>query len=80
MIIGISHRDLKKLKADQNVKKVGNRKNRTVLLSGKSKKQAMQSFEDNASAESKSADVQIDEHVKMNDNYMRTGKYIPKKK
>ncbi len=27
-----------------------------------------------------SNDVNIDEHLKMNDSYMRTGLYVPKKK
>ncbi len=80
MVIGISHRDKATLRANQKIKKVGNRKNRTVLLSDKTRDRAMQSFEETATPESKSSDVQIDEHVKMNDNYMRTGKYIPKKK
>ncbi|MBI4384377.1 MAG: hypothetical protein HY579_10135 [Nitrospinae bacterium] len=80
MVIGISHEDLKKLKDERNVKKVGNRKSRTAVLSDKTKTQVLKKFEEATPARAKEEDILIDEHLKMNDNYMRTGKYIPKSK
>ena len=80
MVIGMSHNDRIKLLAERDVKKVGNRKKRTSLLSKKSKSNALKQFEENTSAQAREEDIAIDEHVKMNDNYMRTGRYQPKKK
>ena len=80
MTIGISHKDLSKLRSERKIKKVGNRKNRTSTLSQKSRAQTLKEFEMNTPPKAKTLDIEIDEHVKMNDNYMRTGKYVPKKK
>ncbi len=80
MVIGISHKDLDKLRKDRGKKKVGNRKNRSTLLSSKTRTKMMQQFDQDNSKKAKDENIEIDEHVKLNDNYMRTGKYVPKKK
>lgn len=81
MVIGISHEDMKKLRAQQKKKsKIRPRKNRTTLLSKKSKDKAFKKFDQSPSAKNKNTDVSVDVHVKLNDNYMRTGWYVPKGK
>lgn len=81
MIIGISHEDLKKLRAGQKKKEqVRPRKRRAALLSKKSKQKALQQFEKKDKDDAKNKNVIIDPHVKMNDNYLRTGWYKPIKR
>ncbi len=80
MVIGMSREDLQKLKDDRDVKKVGNRKSRTAVLSDKTKTKVLKKFEETSPARAKDEDILIDEHLKMNDTYMRTGKYVPKSK
>jgi len=79
---GLSHQELKKLKKEQSEKKrIRTRKKRTTLLSDKTMKQVLKKFDDEHHPDaSLDKDVSIDEHVKMNDNFMRTGWYVPKKK
>ena len=79
MIIGMSHEDLKKLKEGRNPKKkIQPRKKRTGILSSKTKDKAFKDLkEKGAELNSK---ISVDPHVKMNDNYMRTGWYKPIKK
>lgn len=77
----MSHEDLKKLRAGRKKKEdVQPRKRRATVLSNKSKKKALAQFEKNDTGNAKNKNVVIDPHVKMNDNYMRTGWYKPNKK
>jgi hypothetical protein len=80
MIINISPEDKKKYKAQLAKKRIPNRKNRLIKLSKKTKNKAFANFDKAATDESKNSDVQVDEHLKMNDSYMRTGWYKPKEK
>lgn len=81
VIGGLSSKDLKKLKEDQNRKLTGTRKKRSTRLTEKTMKKVFKKFDQDHDPDlTISADVNIDEHVKMNDSYMRTGWYVPKKK
>ena len=80
MVISMTHKELEKLRADRKIKKVGNRKNRTSLLSKEKVNQALKEFEETTPTKAKEENVEVDEHVKMSDVYMRTGKYEPKAK
>ena len=80
MIIGMSHEDLKKLRNQNKKSKPKRRVRRAVVLSDKTKKQAFKNFEKADIAENKDQKVVIDEHVKLNDSFLRTGWYVPKKK
>ncbi len=78
MIINISPEDKKKYKKQLAKKRVSNRKDRPIKLSNKAKTKALSNFGKAASEETRNKDVQVDEHMKMNDSYMRTGWYVPK--
>lgn len=80
MVISMTHEQLEKLRAERKVKKVGNRKNRTTVLSKESRHRALKEFEETTPVKAKEENVEIDNHVKMSDVYMRTGKYEPKTK
>ena len=81
MIIGISHEDLKKLRAGRKKKEeVRPRKRRTAVLSKKTKQKALEQFEKGDTGDAKNKNVIVDPHVKMNDSYMRTGWYKTIKK
>ena len=80
MIINISQEDKKKYNKQLAKKRVSNRKNRPITLSVKAKTKALKSFDKHATDEMKNKDVNLDEHMKMNDSYMRTGWYVPKEK
>lgn len=81
MILNISHEDNKKLKKSRLKKVTQNRTTRTAKLSDKTLKQVFKKFDKDHDPDIHSdKTVNIDEHVKMNDNYMRTGWYVPKKK
>lgn len=75
MTISMNHRDLEKLRAERKKKVTSSRKKRSSLLSEKAKTKMMKKFDQDHEGE-----YNIDEHVKMNDSYMRTGLYVPKKK
>lgn len=79
MVLNISHDDKEKYKKLIKDRKPRARKNRASLLSDKSKSKAFQQYDKMTGSESKS-EPDIDAHVKMNDNFMRTGPYRPKKK
>ena len=53
MVISMTYKELEKLRADRKVKKVGNRKNRTSVLSKEKINLAMKEFEDTTSAKSR---------------------------
>lgn len=80
MIINISPEDKKKYRREIAKKRVSNRKNRLIKLSKKSKNKALASFDRATTEENRERDVHVDEHLKMNDSYMRTGWYVPKEK
>lgn len=51
------------------------------MLSEKSMGKLFKKFDKDHEPDTKiSIDVNIDEHLKMNDSYMRNGLYVPKKK
>ena len=79
MILNISHRDKLKYREATKSKPVRARKKRSSLLKQKSKDAAFKEFEEFGET-NLSSEVQVDEHVKLNDNFMRTGPYRPKKK
>ena len=80
MILNMSHEDKKKYKKTFSERKTSNRKKRSTILSDKTKNLLSKKF-DHGHPEGKEQDApQIDPHVKMNDNYLRTGPYKPKKK
>lgn len=80
MVISMSHEELERLRAERKIKKVGNRKNRATTLSKEQRDLALKEFEDTTPTKAKEEGVQVDEHVKMSDVFMRTGKYEPKRK
>ena len=49
-------------------------------MSDKLKDQAFKKFDNDPKSKSVDEDITIDEHLKMNDNYLRTGPYKPMKK
>ena len=80
MILNMSHEDKKKYKKTLSERKTSDRKKRSTILSDKTKNLLSKKFDD-GHPEGKEQDApQIDPHVKMNDNYLRTGPYKPKKK
>ena len=80
MVLNISHEDKLKYKESLKPKKSRVRKKRMTTMSGKLKKQTFKKFADDPKTKSVDEDIQIDEHLKMNDAYLRTGPYKPKKK
>ena len=80
MVLNISHEDKKKYRKQIAKVKITPRKSRASKLSTKAKSEAFKKFAIASTEESMDKDVQIDEHVKLNDSYMRTGWYVPKKK
>ncbi len=80
MILNMSHEDKKKYKEAFEPRKTRTRTKRSTILSKKTKGLLDKKFVD-GHPEGKDQDApQIDPHVKMNDNYLRTGPYKPKKK
>ncbi|MCH6579025.1 MAG: hypothetical protein IH802_01495 [Nitrospinae bacterium] len=72
---------MKKLKEDQNRRLTVTRKKRSTRLTEKTMKKVFKKFDQDHEPDAYiNDDVNIDEHVKMNDSYMRTGWYVPKKK
>jgi len=79
MVLNISHEDKEKYKERMKIRKTRVRSKRTSLLSEKAKNKAFKDFGEMGDTQL-GKDVVIDEHMKMNDNFMRTGPYRPKKK
>ena len=78
--MNMSHEDKKKYLKTFGKRKLRTREQRSVILSDKTKNLLSKKFED-GHPEGKNQDApQIDAHVKMNDNYLRTGPYKPKSK
>ena len=80
MVLNISHSDKKKYLESRKNKKIKARVKRTATLSQKVKSDAFKQFESFEANKAPGEEVSIDEHVKMNDNFMRTGPYRAKKK
>ncbi len=81
VIDGLSDKEIKKLRERRNRRPTGTRKKRTTLLTDKTMKKVLKKFDQDHDPDEKiNPDAKIDEHVKMNDSYMRTGWYVPKKK
>jgi len=81
MILNISHEDMKKLRKGRKKIVSQNRTSRTTKLSDKTLKKVFKKFDKDHDPKAQNNDtITIDEHLKMNDNYMRTGWYVPKKK
>ena len=80
MVLNISHEDKKKYKESLKPKKGKVRRRRSTIMSDKLKTRAFKKFNDDPKSKSVDEDITIDEHLKMNDNFLRTGPYKPKKK
>ncbi len=81
VIDGLSSREIKKLREVQNRRPIRTRKKRPTMMSDKTTKKVLKKFDEDHDPDTNITDnVSIDEHVKMNDSYMRTGWYVPKKK
>ena len=80
MVLNISHEDKKKYKESLKQKTLRVRKKRATIMSDKLKDQAFKKFNNAPKSKSVDEDITIDEHLKMNDNFLRTGPYKPKKK
>ncbi len=80
MVLNISHEDKKKYKESLKPKTVRVRTKRTTTMSNKLKSRAFKKFDDAPKNKGVDEDIAIDEHLKMNDNFLRTGPYKPKKK
>lgn len=81
VIDGMSRKEILKLRKSREKKEPVVRRKRAVTLSDKTMKNVLKKFDKDHDPDSISKDeVNIDSHVKMNDSYMRTGWYVPKKK
>ena len=83
VIDGLSSREIKKLRENQTRRPTRTRKTRATMMSDKTTKKVLKKFDDDHEPDTKinnEVNISIDEHVKMNDSYMRTGWYVPKKK
>ena len=80
MVLNISHEDKKKYKESLKPKKGRVRKKRLATMSEKLKDRAFKKFNKDPKSKAVDEDITIDEHLKMNDNFLRTGPYKPKKK
>ena len=80
MVLNISHEDKKKYQESLKPKTVRVRKKRTTTVSDKLKNRAFKKFGVDPKSKGMDDDITIDEHLKMNDNFLRTGPYKPKKK
>ncbi len=81
VIDGLSEKEIRKLRKSRIKKEPVVRRKRAVTLSDKTMKNVFKKFDKDHHPEKIVQDeVSIDEHVKMNDSYMRTGWYVPKKK
>lgn len=81
MTISMNHKDLEKLRQERRRKVNSSRRNRSSLLTDKTMKKVLKQFDEEHDPRHKLSDeVTLDEHVKLNDSYMRTGWYVPKKK
>ena len=80
MVLNISHEDKKKYNDSVKPKKHRVRSKRTTTISDGLKSRAFKKFNNDPKSKGVDEDITIDEHLKMNDNFLRTGPYKPKKK
>ena len=80
MVLNISHEDKRKYRESLKPRKPRVRKKRMTTMSDKLKERAFKKFQDDPKSKAVDEDITIDEHLKMNDNFLRTGPYKPKKK
>ncbi len=80
MVINISHEDKLRYQESLKPKKVRVRKKRMTKMTGKLKDQAFKQFADHPKSKSVEEEIQIDEHLKMNEKFLRTGPYKARKK
>ncbi len=80
MVMSMSHEDKKKYKESIKPKTVRVRTKRTTTMSDKLKNRAFKKFDEEPKNTGVDEEIIIDEHLKMNDNFLRTGPYKPKKK
>jgi len=81
VIGGLSSGDIKKLRENQDRRPTRTRKQRASMLSDKTTKKVLKKFDQDHEPDTNiNNNINIDEHVKMNDSYMRTGWYVPRKK
>ena len=80
MVLNISHEDKRKYKESLKPTKGRARTRRLSTMSDKLREQAFKKFKNHPKSKSVDEDITIDEHLKMNDNFLRTGPYKPKKK
>ena len=73
MVLNISHEDKKKYKESLKPKNVKVRARRSTLMSDKLKNRAFKKFDNDPKSKSVDEEITIDEHLKMNDNFLRTG-------
>ncbi|KMP12556.1 hypothetical protein UZ36_00365 [Candidatus Nitromaritima sp. SCGC AAA799-C22] len=80
MVLNISHEDKIKYQKSLKTRKPRVRKKRATRMSDKLKEQAFKQFDEHPKSKSAEEDIKIDEHLKMNDNFLRSGPYKPKAK
>jgi len=80
MVLNISHADKAKYKEKLKQRKTSVRKSRATKMSAKLKAHAFKQFDAHPKSKTAEEEIEMDEHIKMSDVYMRTGPYKPKKK
>tara|TARA_B100000315_G_scaffold94721_1_gene87064 strand:- start:290 stop:532 length:243 start_codon:yes stop_codon:yes gene_type:complete len=80
VVLNISHADKARYKEKLKRRKTRVRKSRATKMSDKLKAHAFKQFDDHPKSKAVEEDIEMDEHLKMNDNFMRTGPYKPKEK
>jgi len=80
VVLNISHADKAKYKEKLKRRKTRVRKSRATKMSDKLKAHAFKQFDAHPKSKAVEEDIEMDEHLKMNDNFMRTGPYKPKEK
>ena len=80
MVLNISHADKAKYQEKLKQRKTRARKSRATKMSAKLKAHAFKQFDAHPKSKTVEEDIEMDEHIKMSDVYMRTGPYKPKNK
>ena len=80
MVLNISHADKAKYQEKLKQRKTRARKSRATKMSAKLKAHAFKQFDAHPKSKTVEEDIEMDEHIKMSDIYMRTGPYKPKNK
>jgi len=80
VVLNISHADKAKYQEKLKQRKTRARKSRATKMSAKLKAHAFKQFDAHPKSKTVEEDIEMDEHIKMSDIYMRTGPYKPKNK